>query len=83
MMPQERKRKTCVCGVSTMTQAMRARELLLRAAIRADVVQTDSSRQKRGCAYAVSYPCDQERIARVILREAGIRCNKRERYDLF
>ena len=82
MMPQERKRKTCRCGVSTMTQAMYARDLLLRAAIRAEVVQADSSRQKRGCAYAVSYPCAQEKIARSILREAGIRC-QREPHDLF
>ncbi len=82
MMPKETKRNVCRCGVSTMTQAMHARELLARAAIRADVIQTDSSGHKRGCAYAVSFPCAQERLARSILREAGIRC-QRESNDLF
>ena len=82
MMPQERKRTTCLCGVSTMTQAMHARDLLLRAEIRAEVVQTDSSRQRSGCAYAVSYPCMQERIVRSILRDAGIKCQMK-RHDLF
>ena len=82
MMPKETNRKTCFCGVPTVTQAMRARELLARAAIRADVIQANSSGQKRGCAYSVSFPCAQEKIARSILREAGIRC-QRGSHDLF
>ncbi|MBQ7335147.1 MAG: DUF3343 domain-containing protein [Clostridia bacterium] len=63
----------CVCVIGSMTQAMRAQKVLANAAIRADVVKADSGETRRGCAYALSYPCVQDGNVRTILQNAGIR----------
>ena len=47
----------CVAVVGSMTQALRAQKVLANAAVRADVVKADSAHTRRGCAYALSYPC--------------------------
>jgi len=63
----------CLAVMGSMTQAMRAQKVLSDAAVRAEVVKADSAHTRRGCAYALSYPCSQESNVRTILSSAGIR----------
>ena len=71
----------CVTVVGSMTQALRAQKVLANAAVRADVVKADSAYTRRGCAYALSYPCSQENNLRTILASAGIRIRDLYRED--
>ena len=63
----------CLAVMGSMTQAMRAQKVLAGAAVRAEVVKADSAHTRRGCAYALSYPCSQENNVRTVLSSAGIR----------
>ena len=63
----------CLAIMGSMTQVLRAQKVLADAAVRADVVKADSAHTRRGCAYALSYPCSQENNVRTILSSAGIR----------
>ena len=63
----------CLAVMGSMTQVLRAQKVLSDAAVRADVVKADSAHTRRGCAYALSYPCSQENNVRTILSSAGIR----------
>lgn len=72
-MPIQTNGGTCLLPIGTVTQAMRAREVLARGGISAIVVRNDPAATGAGCAYAVSYPCEREREARRLLRGAGIR----------
>ena len=69
----------CMATLGSMTQAMRAQTVLTNAAVRAEVVKTDSARAKRGCAYAVAFSCQQRENVQRILKSAGIRV--REYYE--
>ena len=64
-------KSTCALSFGSVTEAMRAQSVLEHAAIRAEVIQKDSS--AAGCAYAVLVDCLQEGNARTVLRSAGIR----------
>lgn len=63
----------CVAVIGSMTQSMRAQSILASAAIRSSVVKADSSRIGGGCAYALSYSCEQDDNVRSVLFNAGIR----------
>ena len=63
----------CFAAIGSMTQAMRAQKVLADAAVRTEIVGVDAQRSRRGCAYALSYPCSQERNVRTILGGASIR----------
>ena len=63
----------CVAVIGSMTQAMRAQSVLASAAIRSNVIKADSSKTGRGCAYALSYSCEQDDNVRVVLYQSGIR----------
>ena len=63
----------CLAVMGSMTQTLRAQKVLADAAVRAEVVKADSAHTRRGCAYALSYPCSQESNVRTILSSAGIR----------
>ena len=71
----------CVAVIGSMTQTLRAQKVLANAAVRADVVKADSAHTRRGCAYALSYPCSQENNLRTILAAAGIRIRDFYRED--
>ena len=71
----------CFAVMGSMTQTMRAQKVLSNAAIRAEVVKADSAHTRRGCAYALSYPCAQEGNVRTILLSAGIRARDFYRED--
>lgn len=61
----------CYSVIGSMTQTMRARRVLERSAIRAEIVKADAAH--KGCAYALSYACAQDGNVRNILSRAGIR----------
>lgn len=71
----------CFAVMGSMTQTMRAQKVLSNAAIRAEVVKADSAHTRRGCAYALSYPCVQDGNVRTILLSAGIRARDFYRED--
>ena len=71
----------CLAVMGSMTQAMRAQKVLAGAAVRAEVVKADSAHTRRGCAYALSYPCSQENNVRAILSSARIRVRDYYRED--
>ncbi len=71
----------CVAVVGSMTQALRAQKVLANAAVRADLIKADSAHTRRGCAYALSYPCLQENNVRTVLASAGIRIHDFYRED--
>lgn len=71
----------CLAVMGSMTQVLRAQKVLSGAAVRAEVVKADSAHTRRGCAYALSYPCSQENNVRTILSGAGIRVRDYYRED--
>ena len=72
-MPVQTSGAMCLAPVGSITQAMRAKEVLARGGIAVTVVRNDPATTGSGCAYAVSYLCAQERTVRRLLRGAGIR----------
>ena len=62
----------CQAGVGGLTQAMQAQKVLSDIGISCQVIKTEPS-EKRGCAYAIQYPCAQEEHVRDALRRANIR----------
>lgn len=71
----------CLAVMGSMTQTLHAQKVLADAAVRAEVVKADSAHTRRGCAYALSYPCSQENNVRTILSGAGIRVRDYYRED--
>ena len=63
----------CLAIIGSMTQAIRAQRVLASAAIRAEVVKADAADARRGCAYALSYPCTQGANVRAVLKSGGVR----------
>ena len=62
----------CLAVMGSMTQVLRAQKVLSEAAVRAEVVKADSAHTRRGCAYALSYPCSQTNNVNTILANASI-----------
>ena len=60
-----------VAVVGSMTTAQRAQRALLGAAIRADIVKSDSE-SGRGCSYGVAFPASQQGNVRAILSAARV-----------
>ena len=72
----------CLAVLGSITQVLRAQKVLADAAVRAEVVKADSAHTRRGCAYALSYPCSQENNVRTVLSGAGIRVRDYYREDV-
>ena len=65
--------QNCLAVIGSLTLTMRAQSVLSNAAIFSRVEKADSATTRRGCAYALSYPCSQEENVRTVLKSAGIR----------
>ncbi|MBE6588567.1 MAG: DUF3343 domain-containing protein [Ruminococcaceae bacterium] len=63
----------CACIIGSMTETLRAQRALAREAILADTVKADSGKSRRGCAYALSFSCTQQKNVQRILEKNGIR----------
>lgn len=69
-----KKPNDCRLAVGTVTEAIRAQELLSASGIRGEIVGADNHGGRReGCGYALSFPCALEGEVRRILRDAGLR----------
>ncbi|MBR2352978.1 MAG: DUF3343 domain-containing protein [Clostridia bacterium] len=64
-------RRGCTAGIGSLTQAMRAQKVLAASAIPSRVIKSDAS-SRHGCAYALSFSCEQERNVRHILEVSRI-----------
>ena len=73
---ENEKRYECFAVIGSVTQAMRAQNVLTKAAVRAEVIKVDSTITGKGCAYAVVYSCAQADHVKMILKDAGIRVRK-------
>ena len=62
---------TCTLEVGSVTQAIKLGERLSKHAIPNKIIKTDSS-ARRGCVYALSYPCSQTNNVNTILANASI-----------
>ena len=70
----------CIAVIGSTTQAMNAQGVLARAGIRVEMIKAaDSMGSGRGCAYALSFPCEQEATVKTVLRTAGIRVRSIQR----
>jgi len=72
-MRNQTRNRECVAVIGQMTQAMQAQSVLAIAAVRTEVIKADSLPNRRGCAYAISFPCDQMQMVERILQNANIR----------
>ena len=58
----------CSTEIGSVTQAIKAQELLAKYAIPTKIIKTESSR--RGCVYALTYACSQENNVNSLLANA-------------
>ena len=72
-MRNQTKKRECVAVIGSMTQSMQAQNVLAMAAVRAEIIKADSLQDRRGCTYALTYPCEQAQNVERILRNANIR----------
>lgn len=63
----------CMALVGQTTLTMKAEGILRAAAIDARVVRVDPQHAKKGCSYALSFPCEQEQNLRQVCKNSGIR----------
>ena len=63
----------CVATLGSVSQALRAQKLLRAVGIRSEILQADGAARRRGCAYALSFPCYQRQNVKSVLDGAGIR----------
>jgi len=73
MMRSYQYENACIAVIGSMTQAIGAQRALASAAIQSEVIKADSSLTRRGCAYALTYSCLQDKNVRQVLQNAGIR----------
>ena len=63
--------RSCMAEIGSLTQAMRAQKILASAVIPSTVLKLESS-TRRGCAYGISFSCEQEANVRHVLSTARI-----------
>lgn len=63
----------CILNIGSMTAALRARQLIQHSAIRCEVIKSEERSSRRGCVYAVVFPCYHKNNVQRILVEGGIR----------
>ena len=75
--------KMCIASMKTMTAALKGQRALLGAGIRAQVVSLDRMLTKNGCAYGLSYSCENSSLAEKILNTNRIIIPQTEKSLLF
>ncbi len=63
--------RRCTAELGSISGAMRAQKALASSAIPSQVVKMDSS-SRRGCAYGLSFSCEQSKNVRYVLETARI-----------
>ena len=66
------RRALCSLSLGSMTQALRAKRLLGRSDISANVKKLSTSNSARGCVYGIEFPCEISGNVRLILNDNGM-----------
>ena len=69
-------RGECIAEIGSMTQAMRAQNVLAETAIPSTIVKTDSSKSNKGCAYGLSLDCEQKENAENVFYRSKVRVRR-------
>ena len=67
----------CIAEIGSITQALKAQDILAFASVPSKVIKARASRS--GCIYAISFPCSEEGKVRELLARAGISMSRRAR----
>ncbi len=70
----------CIAEIGSLTQAMRAQKILASAVIPSTVLKLESS-SRHGCAYGISFSCEQETNVRHVLESARMAVKQWQRID--
>ena len=62
----------CVGAIGSMTQALKGVRALQQSGLRAEVVALSAEETKRGCAYGISFACEEMGQVRSALRQAQV-----------
>ena len=66
----------CSAELVSETAAIRAQKLLSGLAIQSSIINVGQSSSRRGCAYGISFDCNQKANVERVLRNAGIGVRK-------
>ena len=72
MYVQNRQTAKCVGARPSMTVAIKAQRALLAQGLVGEVVSLSGKETKRGCAFGLEFPCEQESAVRAVLRAARV-----------
>ncbi|MBE6548482.1 MAG: DUF3343 domain-containing protein [Ruminococcaceae bacterium] len=64
--------RSCSASLGSTTLAMKAQRALSAHAINASVIKINSSKTRKGCAYGISFDCDQTANVKTILAKENI-----------
>ena len=64
--------KQCTAALGSLTYAIKAQRALIENEIPCEIVKLDSSMTRRGCAYGVTFSCEEQRAARSVLSKEKI-----------
>ncbi|MBE6693252.1 MAG: DUF3343 domain-containing protein [Ruminococcaceae bacterium] len=67
---------TCTAVIGSMTNAMKAQNILASSAVFATVIKVSSIDTDSGCAYGVTFHCSQKSTVRTVLSGANIKVRK-------
>ena len=70
----------CVAEIGSLTQAMRAQKILASAVIPTTVLKLESS-SRHGCAYGITFSCEQETNVRHVLDSARMAVKQWQKND--
>ena len=64
--------KQCTAALGSLTYAIKAQRALAENGLACEIVKLDSSMTRRGCAYGVTFSCEEQRAVRSILGKEKI-----------
>ena len=64
--------KTCTAAIGSLTYAIKAQKALSQNGIHNNIVKLDASMTRRGCAYGIEFPCEEQRSVRTVMNEEKI-----------
>ena len=62
----------CIATARNITGAIKIRDALMRSGIRAEIVSVDATLTRHGCAYGVSFDCENEAQIKRILKTRNV-----------
>ena len=62
----------CSAEIGSVTEAMKAQNVLAAAAIPSEIIKKEGTSRRRGCVFGIGFSCSQQNNVRSILGAAGI-----------